>query len=443
LEVYAEIENGGRNAIEDLLVRIFIEDQAYAQKVIHLEAGERARVSFRVTSEDVGWIWGSIQIEADRFSEDNVWFFSCRIPELTHVLLVGNQVEDVRPLKMALYYQKTERPVFQVFEVLYHEPWIDQLNEADVVFLSNIPFLKSVEADRLSQFIEAGGGLFFLMGDAIDLRMTSQMFFESAMGISLGNVEENTQDQSGYMSFGNIDYGHPIFRGMFEKGKENILSPRFYRIIDVIGNTQMRIITLRNGKPFLIEAKLGKGNLLLATSGIGEDWSDWAYSSIFSPLIYRSAAYLSNRSNEYENIKTVGESVFLSTGIEDMDASYSVMTPDGDEITVIPDIERGEAVLTFLGTDKPGVYSFYRGESLIGMQAVNRDPQESDFKILTESELKGMLPKARIHVVDDMEMLEKTVTEVRWGREFWRELLLLGIIILIVEMAVEREGQKQ
>ncbi len=442
LEVYAEIENGGRNAIEDLLVRIFIKDQVYAQKAIHLEAGERVRVSFQVTPEDVGWIWGSIQIDVDDFPEDNVWFFSFRIPELTHVLLVGSQVEDIRPLKMALYYQKTEQPVFQVYEVLYHESWIDRLNEADVVYLSNIPFLKSAEADRLSQFIKAGGGLFFLMGDAMDLRLTSQMFFESAMGISLGNGEGNTHDPSGYMSFGNIDYGHPIFRGMFEKGSENILSPRFYRVVDLIGNIPMRIITLRNGKPFLIEAKLGKGSLLLAASGIGDDWSDWIYSSIFSPLIYRSAAYLSNRSNEYENVKIVGESVFLSTDIEDMDDSYSVMTPDGDEFTVIPDIEHGEAVLTFQGADKPGVYSFFRGESLIGMQTVNRDPQESDFKILTESELKEMLPKSRIHVVNDMEMIEKIVTETRWGRELWRELLLLGIMVLIVEMAVARESQK-
>ncbi len=443
LEIFVDIRNDGDQPVEDLLVRVFLKDQAHAQKVIHLDARETARVSFSVIPEDAGWIWGSIQVESDRFPQDNMWYFSCWIPELTRVLLIGNSPEDVSPLTMALQYRKAQQSVYQITEALYDEFWIEYLNQTDVVFCSNISLIRPEEADRLKQFIEDGGGLFFIMGDHVDLRTVTQLFFEPVAGLSLGNREGGFQDLGGALSFGDIDYGHPLFQGMFEKGEENIQSPRFFQMIDVIGNLPQTVISFRNGKPFLVEMKFGEGRLFLTTSGIDEDWSDWIYSSIFSPLIYRSAAYLAKRSNWYEDNVTVGEPIYVTTGIENMNASYSVMAPDRKEIMLIPEIEYGEIRLTLKSTDKPGIYVFYRGETLIGMQAVNPDPLESDFQMIPESDLKNMFPKSQIHQIDDIDRLETVIEQVRWGRELWREMLLFGMILLIVEMVVERENQKK
>ncbi|MBN2030822.1 BatA and WFA domain-containing protein [bacterium] len=443
LEIYADIRNDGDRSVEDLLVRVFLKDDAHAQKVVRLEAGETVHESFSVIPEEDGWIWGSIQVESDGFPQDNVWYFSCWIPELTRVLLVGNSLQDVRPLKMALNYQQAQQSLYQIVEMLYQDPWMDRLNETEVVFCSNVPLMKSEEANRLKQFVEAGGGLFFLMGDLVDLRTFTNLFFNPAMGLSLGNREGDFAGSGGALSFGDIDYGHPVFKGMFEKGKENIQSPRFFQMIDIIGTLPKTVISFRNGKPFLVEMKLGKGSVFLATSGIGEDWSDWVYSSIFSPLIYRSAAYLASQSYRYENLKTVGESIFITTGIENMDVPYSVVTPDGDEIITIPEIERGEVRLTVNSADKPGIYTFYRGESRIGIQVVNRDPMESDFEMIPEKDLRRVLPEAEIHQISDIHKLETEIEQVRWGRELWREMLLFGMVLLIVEMVVARESRKK
>lgn len=443
LEVYADIRNSGDHPVEDLLIRVFIKDRAYAQKVIHVKSGETVRESFSMIPEEDGWIWGSIQIETDRFPQDNVWYFGCWIPELIHVLLVGNSLEDVRPLEAALNYQKEQQTVYQTMEMSYQEPWMDQLNDMDVVFCSNIPLIQSEEVVWLKQFVEAGGGLFFLLGDQVDLRMLTQLFFKPVMGVSLGNVEGPEEDTGGYLSFGNIDYVHPIFRGMFENGKENIQSPRFFRVVDIIGNDPQKIISFRDGKPFLVEEKFKKGKMFLAASGIDDDWSDWSYSSIFSPLIYRSAAYLADQSNWHEISKSVGESIFITTGVEELNVSYSVVTPDGEEMMIIPEIEHSEVRLTLERTDHPGIYAFYREESLVGIQAVNRDPLESDFEMITEKDLKKLLPGAEIHLIEESDNLEKEIAEARWGRELWREMLLFGMIILIIEMAIAREGGKK
>ncbi len=443
LEIYADIRNNGDRPVEDLLVRVFIKDRPHAQKVVDIEAGKTIRESFSIIPEEDGWIWGSIQIEPDRFPQDNAWYFCCWIPELTRVLLVGNSPEDVRPLKWALNYQKTKQSVYQIVETLYQDSWIDYLTQTDVVFCSNISLMKPEEAGRLKQFVEKGGGLFFLVGNHVDLRTTTQLFFEPVMGLSLGNRVGNSEDPGGVLLFGDIDYGHPLFKGMFEKGKESIQSPQFFRAVDIVGNISQRIISFRNGKPFLVEMKLGKGSLFLATSGINEDWSDWTYSSIFSPLIYRSAAYLAHRSESREDNRTVGESIFVAAGIEGMDAAYSVMTPDGSEMMVVPEVERGQVRLTLKNVDEPGIYAFYREKSLIGMHAINRDPLESNFEMIPEKDLKKLLPSAQIHVIENIDKLETEIDQARWGRELWREMLLFGMILLIVEMLIAREGRKK
>ena len=75
------------------------------------------------------------------------------------------------------------------------------------------------------------------------------------------------------------------------------------------------------------------------------------------------------------------------------------------------------------------------------MKSVNIDPRESD---LTRIDLKGLeqdFPGLRMHSVPDVKILDSAVSQVRYGREFWRETLLLALLILILEMVLAYTGR--
>lgn len=441
LRIFAEIKNCGDRRVENLLVRIFLEGRAAMQKTVSIEAGAAQRTSFRVIPERRGWIWGSIRVEEDDLPQDNEWFFICWIPERIEVLLVGKSEEDIHSIQLALETYNKNGKIFDVKQAFFGEDWIGQINGMNVVFLSNYPSFHSGEANRLKKFVEDGGGVFFFMGDDVDLRNMNEYFFIPILGITLGNVVGGGGREEGYLSFGSVDFAHPLFSGVFEKGKENIRSSRLFRVVEVMGNVPNKIITLGDGKPFLVETSINQGNVLIATGGIGDKWSDLPFSTLFAPLITRSAAYLSSPFLSEERGRTVGESASLSTGAEDINATYRVEDPSGEEILVLPEIREGRVMLHLTQADEPGIYRFYRGETLLGMEAVNIDAQESDLHPISEEDLEKKFPEARLEVVRDAAELDTQVSKARWGRELWREIILLALLVLVIEMLVSRESK--
>lgn len=440
IRIFGLIKNYGRRTVENLLIRVFIHESAVAQKVVQLEPGETRRITFRINQREKGWVGGSIQLDEDACIGDNVWYFSFHIPEKTSVLLLGIRNEDFRLLKLALTSHGSGG-LFTIHQSIYGENWLSLLDQSDVVLFSNYPSLNIHELDRITQFIKKGGGLFIFIGDDVDLKILNSQFTEPHLGLSLINVTETGVQKNGYLTVGEFDFGHPIFSGMFEKGKENVRSPRFFRTIEIAGENGSPIISLGNGRPFLFESQYGHGKVFIAAGGIQDNWSNFGYTSIFAPIILRSTAYLASSSFLKDPGSTTGQSINLTLDLDDIEAPYYVRTPTGDDISLLPEISGGQNSLRIPSTDRPGIYRFYHGDTFLGMKSVNIDPRESD---LTRIDLKGLeqdFPGLRMHSVPDVKILDSAVSQVRYGREFWRETLLLALLILILEMVLAYTGR--
>ncbi len=438
--VFAEVKNGGSRRIYELLVRVFLRGEPVAQGVVSIDAQDGQRVRFRVLPDEPGWVWGSIQLEDDALPLDNAYYFTRWIPERIHVLLVGNKPEDLHSLGLALTPPGERRGIFDLIETLHRKDWIAELDAVDVVFFSNFPSFEPREANRLRRFIEEGGGVVFLMGDDVDLRNMNETFFVPVVKVTLGNILGD--NQGGYLTFGTVAFDHPLFQGVFEQGKENVRSPRFSRMIETMASSSRPIITLGDGRAFLLEQTVGQGKVLIVTSGVGETWSDLAYSTFFAPLVTRSAAYLATPILEKKDGYTVGESISLMVSLRDVDEPYRVEKPSGEEVLLLPAVKADRVLLTLDAADQPGIYRFYKGETLIGMEAVNVDPRESDLTPISQDELEARLPGMHVFTIDETQNVESVVSRARWGKEFWKEMLLLGIFVLVAEMMIARETKK-
>ena len=440
LRIFAELKNWGQNKVSELIVRVFLQGKAMAQKTVTLDPGATHRIDFRIVPEQPGWVWGSIEIKEDDLLADNEYFFTCRIPERIHVLLVGKSPSDMLPLELGLTPHNESNGIFDVRKALHGSDWDVHLDSVNVVFFSNTPSLGAIEADHIRRFLEKGGGLVFLMGDDVDLRNMNEMFFVPMIQMTLGNVLGRSGD--GYLTFGAVDFHHPLFRGVFEPGQQNLRSPRISRIVELIEPVPQPIISLRDGHPFFVEHSLGKGKVLICTSSLDAGWSDMAYSTIFAPLITRSSAYLSTRVLSEELGTKINDALYFSMGMHDVSQTFFVQDPEGEETLLIPEIRDGSVELHVREAGKAGIYRFYQGENLLGMKAVNIDPRESNLESLTREALEKHFSEMRVHFIDDHEEIGTVVTRVRRGREIWREMLLAGILMLIAEMIIARESRK-
>jgi hypothetical protein len=446
VHIFGLIKNYGRRHIDNLLVRVFLQGTAVAQKVIQLEPGETQRITFRINLHENGWIRGALRLDEDECLEDNSWYFCFQIPEKISVLLLGKNEKDNHLLKLALSSHPGSGRLFTVYPLIYGEDWFSLLDKSDVVFCSNYPAFDLHDGERIFEFVKKGGGLFLFMGDDVDLKVLDTQFTEPCLGFSLINVLESSVEEGAYFTVGRCDFGHPIFSGMFEKGKENIRSPRFFRTVQIAGPNLSPIISLTGGDPFLCETHIEKGKVLFAASGISSTWSDFGYTSIFSPLIVRSTAYLASPDFMDYRGTTVGEPVSFPLNPDRVNAPYSVETPTGETISVLPEMVGRQNTLRLPQSDRPGNYRFYHGETLLGVKSVNIDPRESDLTPISLTELKKRIPGIQVHRIPDIEKLDSAVSRVRYGREFWRETLLIALFVVIVEMVLSntsRAGQKR
>ncbi len=429
ISVGVEIRNYGERSVDELLVGVSLNGAGVSQKAVALGPGEKRRVSFSVEPEPGGWNWGEIRIDGDAFDFDNAASFSFRAPETVPVLLVGKTRRELRPVAAALEPGMERGGAFRTEQAIYSESWAERLKDRKVLVLVNVPGIFGSDAEKLDAFFERGGGLFLVFGkDAIPesdgYRPVTERFgiaFASAMG------------SGGALSMGTVDFAHPIFEGVFEKGKENIRSPRFFKIVPAAGRMLKTVMALNNGQPLLSEARSGRGSLLVFSGGLDPAWSDIAVSTVFAPLMVRSVLYLAGHAMGEENRCMAGETIHVAVPNDSLQGEWTVETPEGESIRLLPEARGGKAFVRFEGTDLPGIVKFRKNGTIVHVHAVDMDPLESDFRTVSEKSLAALFPEERIRIVGADEHVESAVQEGRTGKELSKIMLLAALGLLVFE----------
>lgn len=440
VRIFADIHNYGNQEIHDFLVRVLIDNQGTTQRVIHLKPGEKQRLVFPIRLIQTGWIRCQIQIDEDAFLPDNDKYFTFRVPETIRVLLIGKDMESIRPVELALNPKKESRNLFQIKRALHGQSWMDEINRADVVLMSNYPLFQSEEYQRLNQFVESGGGIFMFLGQDVDTSNYNRLWLEPLAGLHFNRIVGNQTGSQGYSSLRSLDPDHPLFEGVFKPDMATFQPLHFYRFIHLTGKAPQSILTFPDGKCLLAELHHGKGKIFLFTSSLDPEWSDIIYSSLFAPLMYRSVLYLSNWSGEEKDV-SIGQTLSVSVDSGNIQSTYCIQMPGGNESFIIPEIRQNRYELSFSGTSLPGFYRFLKDQELIGVKAVNIDSRESDFKAIDKRALKTYFKHIGFEIVNKNDQLEQTVATTRWGRELWKEMLMLGIVVLVIEMLLMQEGR--
>ena len=190
-----------------------------------------------------------------------------------------------------------------------------------------------------------------------------------------------------------------------------------------------------DGAPALLESRHGKGRVILYTSTVDREWTDWPIRTSFLPLLQRLAGWLAGTLDEraIEQVR-VGE----TKPLEPQEGAAGLRFEGPGGVEVLPVAGEGGA-LSVLETRLPGVY---RARGLVKGVAVevpeldfsvNVDPVESNLARLEEPELKAYFG-------------EKTRTTKVAGNEeaapeipLWSVLLAAAIGLFFVEGLLARK----
>jgi Aerotolerance regulator N-terminal len=317
------------------------------------------------------------------------------------------------------------------------------LSRFDVVFLLNVRNPAAKAAD-LARFVEQGGGLFVSLGDQIEPEEYAKQL-AGLLPAALHVVK--TAPEGRPARFGEVDTTHPalsVFQGEAREGLLGVRTTRWVLAKPTGAGSGARatqgarvVASFDDGAPALLEARRGKGRVLLFTSSADRDWTDWPIRTSFLPAMQRFAAWLAGGLDDRRDPPAKpGEAHALR--LEPGEELVALVGPDGRERRRA-ELERAglreEGGVPRFAAREPGLWQVKiaaggteRLEPRLAF-AVAFDPRESDTRRLRPEELTAWLGGAAHAKVEGDARAAGGGPEV----PLWSILLVVGLAAFFLE----------
>lgn len=178
------------------------------------------------------------------------------------------------------------------------------LQGTDLVILNDVPLPSGASGSLLRDHISAGGGLLVITGPESDPGGWDAAWDDYLPG-RVGDVVD--RDPSTAASLAQIDRDHPIFTAFQGIAGSGLGTPRFFRYRELevpaaptpesgeaptADDRQPRVLArFDDGAPALAQRVVGGGRVLLWTSTLDNNWSDFPLHPVFLPLVRESIQF--------------------------------------------------------------------------------------------------------------------------------------------------------
>ena len=409
-KITAQVANYGDRPLTDVPLSLLAGAGKEARTAIRafadLPAGGTVKKTFSYAFPQGGPAILQVALPGDALVEDDARALPLVVPREVKALVVDGAPSPVRYRDEAYFVESAlaspaspVRPTLIDAEALTGQ----DLSTFDVVFLLNVRAPGPKAAD-LARFVEQGGGLFIALGDQIEPEEYERQL-AGLLPAALHVVK--TAPEGRPARFGEVDTTHPALAVFQGEAREGLLGVRTTRWVlakpagaGARGGQGTRVIaSFDDGAPALLEARRGKGRVLLFTSTADRDWTDWPIRTSFLPAMQRFAAWLAGGLDDRREVPArAGEARVIR--LEPGESLAALVGPDGRERRR-PELER-EGLREEGGTPRyvprdPGLWQVKvstggaeRLEPRLAF-AVAFDPRESDTRRLRPDELTAWL----------------------------------------------------
>ncbi|MCM2332510.1 MAG: BatA domain-containing protein [Anaeromyxobacteraceae bacterium] len=444
----AAVSGAGGAAQKDapLVLRVDGADRPAIRAFVDVPAGATARKTLSHAFAAGGPAVVRVTLPADALPLDDERVLTVTVPREVRALVVDGAPSPVKYRDEAYFVESAlGSPASPVRPTLIDAEALREadLGRFDVVFLLNVRSTAG-RGEDLRRFVEGGGGLFVSMGDLVDPDGYDREL-PGLLPLPLHLVKtaaERGQAEGRAARLARVDEAHPALAVFTGDAREGLTGARFFRYMLTRpapkGEAPAVLAAFDDGAPALVEARRGRGRVLLFTSSADRDWTDWPIRTSFLPSMQRFAAWLSGALEERRDQPSVvgaPRQVRLGEGR----TLRALVGPDGKERAPREleaeglEVAEGGAAFTFTPR-APGLWQVRvaeRGAERLEPTlafAVAPDPRESDTRRLAPAELTAWLGGEAHARVDGQGTGGATQ-----GVPLWTWLLAAAVALLLAE----------
>ena len=148
------------------------------------------------------------------------------------------------------------------------------------------------------------------------------------------------------------------------------------------------LLQAQGGEPVVVERKLGRGRVLVQGVPLGVAWSTLPLCQAYVAMLHEWLWYLSEPGLPKRNL-IVGESIVEAAAGQNNTAQITLPDARKAEVTAAPGPLGAQ--FQFSGTRLPGQYTLRKKADAMSRFFVQRNPQESDLRPLTEQDRQQLV----------------------------------------------------
>ncbi|MCD6531813.1 BatA domain-containing protein [bacterium] len=432
--ITAEIKNNSARAIQDVVLSMIIDGKKTSQAIVEIPPGAKIYANLTGQVLSGGFHWGYVESSQDNLHQDNRRYFTFRIPKKVRVLVAG-EPKGRKFVSLALAPEgKSE--FFDVRSIGLANLGSITFERYDVVILIDPNSVDDATAQRIKTFITRGGGMIVIPGDGnAENPGKFQNFLKNFGDIIVTAAVGDTTGLS-QLGWGKTDFNHPILSVFAETGLPGAI---FHRIIQFDVRDGRVFLRFDNNMPALAEVSLGDGKIIVCGFSTDLKWGNLVLSGFFVPFVQRSAQYLASDVAYFDTGVLVGRDVIRTLPDYAGTGKLKVSFPQGGGIYVLPKFVGGKATVVVRDLPRAGIYAITDGADTLDLFCANVDPAEGDLTPLTDEDRD----KFNIIWLDPTKDLSEQVFAARFGVELWRPLLILALILLALEMIIEKNWKQK
>ncbi|MBI3852414.1 MAG: BatA domain-containing protein [Verrucomicrobia bacterium] len=358
-------------------------------------------------------------------------------PEIARPVVVYLGSDSEKDARQPLYFlqrafQETRRQAVQVLVRPPATPLTEGEANTAALFVATAP-LPEPQAKALHDQVAAGKNVLLVLaplpGGAGGGFVQGAATLARLLGVDSLAVEEARP--SNYAMLAEIDFRHPLFAPFADPRFSDFTKIHFwkYRRLDATTIPNARVVAkFDSGDPAVVDVPVGKGRVIVLTSGWQSDDSQLALSTKFVPLLY-SILDLSGAATPPPVQYHVGDVVPLASSPPGRGQGWVLRAPDGSQLNLSP------AETNFSQTMTPGIYSVDSQPSK--RFVVNLDAAESRTAPLPLEELERLgAPVGRQTQTVAREAARKVqlqTAELEGRQKLWRWFIVATLVALLVE----------
>lgn len=380
-------------------------------------------LTVKLVSND--WQLLKLNISDPTISFDNEYFFTFYLSPKPYISLIGGSA-DQRFITNALKADDN----FDVHSFGDLNLSSDEIRNTNLIVVNQLNQISNVE--KMNEWLRANKHIaIFLPGE-----MNAAAYNSSFASLGLQSIAELSQTPVRMKQFNLQD---PTLQNIFTQVDQLTDLPNFSSFYNLTGYSQRAkevLISLDNGAPFLIKySRLGEGNIYLFTANISSSKSNFVFSSLFAPLMYKLGASASSFQLNSYFIDT-DNSIIIPIATQSEDKVFKIV---GNDINVIPPQRKIGNTLQCQLHESVSQSGFYGLESGNGEKiyqlALNHKRQESAMNFMNPSEIEAALGYENLEIDSgNSSYLEKL--KAFTGVNLWKLWVMLALFFLLAEMAI-------